>query len=62
MLAKDKTIAPDALISLISEEYEHQKNQRNPMVGRGRKLAKGCRRKGRNNEGCSLEPWRDGPS
>lgn len=40
MLAKDKTIAPDALISLISEEYERQKNQRNPMVGRGRKLAK----------------------
>jgi len=24
-----KTIAPDTLISLISEEYEHQKNQRN---------------------------------
>jgi hypothetical protein len=33
MFAPTKTIAPDALISLISEEYERQKNQRNRRSG-----------------------------
>ena len=33
MFAKDKTIAPDTLISPISEEYEPQKNQRNQDNG-----------------------------
>ena len=34
LFASTKTIAPDTLISLISEEYECQKNQRNHDAGR----------------------------
>ena len=34
MFASTKTIAPGSLISLISEEYEHQKNQKSRLSGK----------------------------
>lgn len=34
MFAPSKTIAPDSLISLILEEYEHQKTQRTCRLGK----------------------------